>query len=1259
MQGFLAKLTRTPLEEAFGYQNRYIPGLEEFCVALRKVSAPPGRPGARHHVPVIKLKPFKWPALVSTVRPAESLFRNVDFSDLLHLILTYMLHMELGLYGMVKMDLTARFQWRNRLSIVRTPQQAAKLLLELEQATSSLVFNERWFEEDTLNRRKSRSGSVTMEVVDRSGGVEYAEFVKAPREGWYRHDSAQNRATMTSKRETRAAVLAAGRKRIPGMVYSRLGFAVQTLQANWRSRVSRIRTVAQLALEVRLLDTAIGWSTITKPEVLVGRKYLLEIRKTSKGLVEYLILDQADRQNPEWLPEDEVPIWMIKERDDFFLNKIDIQKAKILSKAPFPQSIALQTFHKTKFLEIEGSVKTPFIVPPIPDVEGTFDDATLAQHAAPSLHICVCGEACTSASGYISCAHCEQRYHKQCFKRDTGSIRCIRCGSTAVMRDIGRMDSDRNGKEPHPVSSVVSKKPLNAVETPQPPKPIPRRTEPRFCEVCGEQPENSNDLLSCKGCGVAVHSECYNIGRSVSNLVRSRWLCDPCSLGVESASCVLCPTVAGPLRSTNDMRFAHPICVIYSVETYFDETTAKVGGIEAIDPSRYKLRCRVCKKMGYAPPQCSLKTCGIAVHPLCAREEGLPLFEDEENGELVAKMFCAKHKDREDAKPQAVWRRKAAEVLRRITDHEESEPFREPVDVDRAGLEDYLQVIAHPMDLGTVDSKLKGSKYFSPQSMYTDVMLIWSNCRTYNTGRKRTAALLAQNARLEALFTALWKDGFPDFVPHESTPVQKDTAPPAVPLKPTPDVPARPKHDEWQAQAQQILKRLLKLSFAEPFREPVDYKGLGLDDYISVVKIPVDLGTTMAKLEDDKYRTIEALYRDIRRVFENCRAYNGSDPSCPVMVACVKCEQFLEKEWNSTFAELGNGLMFALPKTENNVRVAPPRKVSPGWYATVTKILKHVRSMQESAVFREPVDLDAYPQYVKVVKRPMDLGTVGKKLTKDSYGSAQELLADVRLVWENCRKFNGLDCRDEIVSDSYLCEDTFEKQWDEHGLKGASGPTVLKELERAGAKKNHFGCELSLLEGGAIGCVVELYSPQERKWMPGTLTKYSDWRRDYLVQYRDGYEERVSLRSEDVRLQSAPDKVWKVLGRKPPPKEATRPSRQIAQFEPRTQNARLGRSSQAKRNGNSVDTEPPTKRPRTVSDSKRLAMMGDEAIGLRVEIIAIKGTVVKFSGVIAAFNRRRSEFRVSCNITGDTKTVHPATDDVRLVSSRSTRQQRG
>jgi len=62
----------------------------------------------------------------------------------------------------------------------------------------------------------------------------------------------------------------------------------------------------------------------------------------------------------------------------------------------------------------------------------------------------------------------------------------------------------------------------------------------------------------------------------------------------------------------------------------------------------------------------------------------------------------------------------------------DAEPFRVPVEWKALGLYDYPQIIAEPMDLGTVKSNIKDKKYKTLNQIGHDVNKVWANCKEYN-----------------------------------------------------------------------------------------------------------------------------------------------------------------------------------------------------------------------------------------------------------------------------------------------------------------------------------------------------------------------------------------------------------------------------------------------------------------------------------------------------------------------------------------------
>lgn len=80
-------------------------------------------------------------------------------------------------------------------------------------------------------------------------------------------------------------------------------------------------------------------------------------------------------------------------------------------------------------------------------------------------------------------------------------------------------------------------------------------------------------------------------------------------------------------------------------------------------------------------------------------------------------------------------------------------------------------------------------------------------------------------------------------------------------------------------------------------------------------------------------------------------------------------------------------------------------------------IYNNIRNDRNAVLFRESVDPVRYnvPDYYDVIKKPMDLSIVGKKLgaiggrreSKREYKTPLEFREDMELIWSNCRTYNG------------------------------------------------------------------------------------------------------------------------------------------------------------------------------------------------------------------------------------------------------------
>ncbi|KAG8951765.1 hypothetical protein FRC03_012386 [Tulasnella sp. 419] len=319
----------------------------------------------------------------------------------------------------------------------------------------------------------------------------------------------------------------------------------------------------------------------------------------------------------------------------------------------------------------------------------------------------------------------------------------------------------------------------------------------------------------------------------------------------------------------------------------------------------------------------------------------------------------------------------AMSTIRSLRRNKDATPFNHPVDPVSLNIPHYPSIIKNPMDFSTIEKKLSASKpgasktpspvnppYSSADEFVADVNLVFENSFTFN-GRQHIVSQMAE--RLQEIFTKQIK--------HMPPPEEQKPAPPS-PAPPTP----------VSASAPRALSPVAPPPVKKVARRP--------STSVPVIR----RNDSISSAVDPNANVNSRPKREIHAPPPKDFAY--TDP--PLAKASVSSNKMKKQKDDGTADQLKfcHRIVMDLYKKQ---------------YANFAYF------------FYDPVDAAMVPNYYKVIKKPMDLSTLKKKLELKEYPDAKRFYTDFKQIIKNCLHFNpeGSSVREA----GQQLDRVFEEKW--------------------------------------------------------------------------------------------------------------------------------------------------------------------------------------------------------------------------------------
>uniref|UniRef100_A0A8C0VEW5 Bromodomain and WD repeat-containing protein 1 n=36 Tax=Passeriformes TaxID=9126 RepID=A0A8C0VEW5_CYACU len=234
----------------------------------------------------------------------------------------------------------------------------------------------------------------------------------------------------------------------------------------------------------------------------------------------------------------------------------------------------------------------------------------------------------------------------------------------------------------------------------------------------------------------------------------------------------------------------------------------------------------------------------------------------------------------------------------------------------------------------------------------------------------------------------------------------------------------KPQQGEWGMKSrdeacERIIRgidQLMTLDISAAFAGPVDL--CTYPKYCTVIAYPTDLNTIRTRLANRFYRRISALVWEVRYIESNARTFN--EPGSAIARAAKKITtqllKFINDQDCTNIFELCSttddeqdchdadlvSWGFLVENSRKNLKSGYDENC---WKKQCMELVNLIFQCEDSEPFRQPVDLDQYPDYRHIIDTPMDFGTVKETLEAGNYDTPMELCKDIRLIFSNAKSY--------------------------------------------------------------------------------------------------------------------------------------------------------------------------------------------------------------------------------------------------------------